>query len=160
MADGGERLSVRMVETLAAVPAALWDACAGADNPFLSHAFLEALEASGSVTARTGWLPQHLLLEDAAGRLLGAVPLYLKSHSYGEYVFDHGWASAYERAGGRYYPKLQTCVPFTPVTGPRLLLHPEAGPEAADLLVAALVEVARRRKVSSLHVTFPTEREW
>jgi len=159
MADGGERLSVRMIESLASVPAAQWDACAGPDNPFLSHAFLDALEVSGSATARTGWLPQHLLLENAAGRVLGAVPLYLKSHSYGEYVFDHGWASAYERADGRYYPKLQACVPFTPVTGPRLLLHPDAGPEAADLLIAALVGVAKRRKVSSLHVTFPTESE-
>jgi uncharacterized protein len=160
MADGGERFSVRVVERLAEIPAAKWDACAGTDNPFLSHAFLEALEASGSATARTGWLPQHLLLEDEAGRLLGAVPLYLKSHSYGEYVFDHGWASALERAGGRYYPKLQCCVPFTPATGPRLLLHPEAGEDAADTLIAALVEVARRRKVSSLHVTFPREVEW
>jgi uncharacterized protein len=160
MADGGERLSVRMVEKLADVPAAAWDACAGDENPFLSHAFLESLEASGSATAKTGWLPQHLLLEDGDGRVLGAVPLYLKSHSYGEYVFDHGWASALERAGGHYYPKLQCCVPFTPATGPRLLLHPEAGEDAADLLVAALVEVARRRKVSSLHVTFPTEGEW
>jgi uncharacterized protein len=160
MADGGERLSVRVVERLAEVPAAHWDACAGPDNPFLCHAFLEALEASGSAIGRTGWLPQHLLLENAAGRLLGAVPLYLKSHSYGEYVFDHGWASALERAGGRYYPKLQCCVPFTPATGPRLLLHPESGEDAADTLVAALIEVAKRRKVSSLHVTFPTEGEW
>jgi predicted N-acyltransferase len=160
MADGGERLSVRVVEKLADVPAARWDACAGPDNPFLCHAFLEALEASGSATGRTGWLPQHLLLEDAAGRLLGAVPLYLKSHSYGEYVFDHGWASALERAGGRYYPKLQCCVPFTPATGPRLLLHPESGEDAADTLVAALIEVAKRRKVSSLHVTFPRAAEW
>ncbi len=160
MADGGERLSVRVVERLAEVPADAWDACAGPDNPFLCHAFLEALEASGSATAKTGWLPQHLLLEDAKGRLLGAVPLYLKSHSYGEYVFDHGWASAFERAGGRYYPKLQCCVPFTPATGPRLLLRPEAGEDAADTLVAALVEVAKRRKVSSLHVTFPREAEW
>ncbi len=160
MADGGENLTVRVVEKLAEIPAAAWDACAGADNPFLSHAFLEALEASGSATGKTGWLPQHLALEDQAGRVLGAVPLYLKSHSYGEYVFDHGWADAYERAGGRYYPKLQACVPFTPATGPRLLLHPEAGEEAADLLVEAMIEVARRRKVSSLHVTFPTEAEW
>jgi hypothetical protein len=160
MADGGERLQVRMVEELKAVPAAAWNACAGPDNPFVCHEFLEALEASGSATAETGWLPQHLLLESEDGRLLGAVPLYLKSHSYGEYVFDHGWAAALERAGGRYYPKLQACVPFTPATGPRLLIHPEAGPEAADYLVAALVEVARRRKVSSLHVTFPTEPEW
>lgn len=87
------------------------------------------------------------------------MPLYLKSHSYGEYVFDHGWAAALERAGGHYYPKLQACVPFTPATGPRLLLHPEAGRDCAGVMVAALVEVARRHKVSSLHVTFPTEAE-
>jgi predicted N-acyltransferase len=160
MADGGDRLTVRVVERLKDVPATAWDACAGRDNPFVCHAFLEALEASGSATARTGWLPQHLLLEDRAGRLLGAVPMYLKSHSYGEYVFDHGWASALERAGGRYYPKLQVSVPFTPATGPRLLIHPEAGPDTTELLIGAMVEVARRHKVSSLHVTFPTEREW
>ena len=160
MADGGDRLTVRVVERVAEVPAAAWDACAGPDYPFLLHAFLEALEASGSATGETGWLPQHLLLEDSRGRLLGAAPLYLKGHSYGEYVFDHGWAAAYERAGGRYYPKLQCAVPFTPITGPRLLIHPDAGPDAADLLAAAMVEVARRHKVSSLHVTFPTRAEW
>ena len=160
MADGGDRLTVRIVDRLAGVSAAAWDACAGDDNPFVSYAFLEALEASGSATAEAGWLPQHLLLEDGEGRLLGAVPLYLKSHSYGEYVFDHGWASAYERAGGRYYPKLQAAVPFTPVTGQRLLLHPDAAPDASELLIAALIEVAQRRKVSSLHVTFPTRAEW
>src|SRR5215467_7696055 len=124
MADGSERVTVKVVSRLAELSASDWDACAGDDNPFLSFAFLDALEASGSATAESGWLPQHLALEDETGRLLGAVPLYLKSHSYGEYIFDHGWASAYERAGGRYYPKLQACVPLTPVTGPRLLLHP------------------------------------
>ena len=160
MADGSDRFTVRVIDKLKDIPAAAWDACAGADNPFLSHAFLEALEASGSATPKTGWLPQHLVLEDSTGKLLGAAPLYLKSHSYGEYVFDHGWASAYERAGGEYYPKLQAAVPFTPVTGPRLLVHPEADEEVADLLVGAMVEVAKRRKVSSLHVTFPTEAEW
>jgi uncharacterized protein len=158
--DGGDRLTVRVVERLAAVPAAAWDACAGSDHPFVSHAFLDALEESRSATQETGWLPQHLLLEDAAGRLIGAVPLYLKSHSYGEYVFDHGWAAAYERAGGKYYPKLQCAVPFTPVTGPRLLLRPDAPNNAAELLIAALVEVARRHKVSSLHVTFPSFAQW
>jgi hypothetical protein len=160
MADGGDGVTVKVVRRLADIAAAEWDACAGTDDPFLSHAFLEALEASGSATAETGWLPQHLALEDEGGRLLGAVPLYLKSHSYGEYVFDWGWASAYERAGGRYYPKLQCAVPFTPVTGPRLLLRPDAPAEAADALVAAMVELARRHKVSSLHVTFPTRGEW
>ena len=160
MADGGDSFTVRVVSELKEMSATAWDACAGSDNPFLSHAFLEALEASGSATGETGWLPQHLALESADGRLLGAVPLYLKSHSYGEYIFDWGWASAYERAGGRYYPKLQCAVPFTPVTGPRLLLHPDAEDAVADTLVAAMVEVARRHKVSSLHVTFPTEAEW
>ncbi len=160
MADGGGSATVRVVSGLADIAPAEWDACAGGSDPFLSHAFLEALEASGSATAETGWLPQHLALEDEKGRLLGAAPLYLKSHSYGEYVFDWGWASAYERAGGRYYPKLQCSVPFTPVTGPRLLLRPDAPPAAADALIAAMIELARRHKVSSLHVTFPTRREW
>ncbi len=160
MADGGGGVTVKVVPAIAAIPAAEWDACAGDDNPFLSHAFLEALEASGSATAETGWLPQHLALEDDSGRLLGAVPLYLKNHSYGEYVFDWGWASAYERAGGSYYPKLQCSVPFTPVTGQRLLLRQDAGPAAFDALAAAMVELGRRHKVSSVHVTFPTEAEW
>jgi predicted N-acyltransferase len=160
MPDGGGPARVRIVDRLAEVPAAAWDACAGSGNPFLSHAFLEALEASGSATAKTGWLPQHVLVEDAEGRLLAAAPLYLKSHSQGEYVFDHGWAQAYERAGGSYYPKLQAAVPFTPVTGPRLLVRPGAPPDTAETLIAALVEVARAHKVSSLHVTFPTREEW
>jgi predicted N-acyltransferase len=157
--DGGDAVTVRIVPRLADIPAAEWDACAGPANPFLAHAFLEALEASGSATSETGWLPQHLALEDDDGKLMGAVPLYLKSHSYGEYVFDWGWASAYERAGGRYYPKLQCAVPFTPVTGPRLLLRPDAGSDAAATLIAAMLEMARRHKVSSLHITFPTEGE-
>jgi len=159
MPDGGGPARIRIVDGLAEVPAAAWDACAGSDNPFLSHAFLEALEASGSATAKTGWLPQHVLVEDAKGRLLAAAPLYLKSHSQGEYVFDHGWAQAYERAGGSYYPKLQAAVPFTPVTGPRLLVRPDAPPDTAETLIAALIEVARAHKVSSLHVTFPTREE-
>ncbi|HKF73663.1 MAG TPA: GNAT family N-acetyltransferase [Stellaceae bacterium] len=160
MPDGGGPARVRVLESLAEVSAAAWDACAGGDNPFLSHAFLEALEASGSATARTGWLPQHVLVEDADGRLLAAAPVYLKSHSQGEYVFDHGWAQAYERAGGSYYPKLQAAVPFTPVTGPRLLVCPDAPPDTTETLIAALIEVARAHKVSSLHVTFPTRGEW
>ena len=156
--DGADRLTLRVVDRLAKVPAAAWDACAG-DHPFVTHAFLQALEESGSATAETGWLPQHLLLEDSGGKLIGAAPLYVKSHSYGEYVFDHGWADAYERAGGRYYPKLLAAVPFTPVPGPRLLLRPEAGADAMRLLIAGLLEVAKRTEVSSLHVTFPTRAE-
>ncbi len=105
--DGSDRLTIKVVEQLSRIRAADWDECAGPDNPFVSHAFLDALEASNSACAETGWLPQHLVLEDGNRNLLGAVPMYLKSHSYGEYVFDHGWAQAIERAGGRYYPKLQ-----------------------------------------------------
>ena len=136
------------------------DACAGADNPFVGHAFFAALEDSGSVTPDTGWLPRHLALFDDAGGVLACAPLYLKSHSYGEYVFDWGWAEAYERAGGRYYPKLQMAVPFTPITGRRLLLRPDAPAEAADTLAGAMVQLAQQLQVSSLHVTFPTAGEW
>ncbi|MBW7998480.1 MAG: GNAT family N-acetyltransferase, partial [Candidatus Glassbacteria bacterium] len=129
MPDGREPTTVKVLGSLGEVPAAQWDACAGADDPFLSHAFLSALEDSGSASARSGWLPRHLVVEDGAGAVIAAAPLYLKSHSYGEYVFDWSWADAYERAGGRYYPKLQSAVPFTPVTGRRLLVRPGADAE-------------------------------
>jgi uncharacterized protein len=160
MPDGGEELSVKLHRSIDGIGRDAWDGCAGADNPFLGYAFLEAMEASGSATAHTGWQPQHLTLEDSRGRVLGAAPLYLKNHSYGEYVFDHGWAAAYERAGGRYYPKLQCAVPFTPATGPRVLVHPDAPEEGAVTLIAGMIALARRHKVSSLHVTFPTEADW
>src|SRR5258708_25076930 len=156
MPDGGGAFTIRVIDRIAAIPAVDWDACGGADNPFLSHAFLDALEESGSATGENGWLPQHLALEDSDGRLLAAAPLYLKGHSYGEYVFDHGWANAYERAGGRYYPKLQCAVPFTPVTGSRLLVHPAVGPEGgaaiAEAPIQGMLELARRHKGSSVHV--------
>jgi len=162
---------VRVVHRIADVPASAWDACArGQDssgdracpaNPFISHAFLHALEESGSATQRTGWLPQHPILEDAAGGIAGCMPCYLKSHSFGEYVFDHAWADAYERAGGNYYPKLQCAVPFTPVTGRRLLVR--GGTERAEreaLLLRAAATLSERIGASSLHVTFPTKEEW
>ena len=162
MPDGGDAIIIKIVDDIGRIPAAEWDACAapaGAPlNPFVCHGFLHALERTGCTNAETGWLPQHLVVEDAAGALVAAMPLYLKSHSYGEYVFDHGWADAFERAGGRYYPKLQAAVPFTPATGPRLLVRP--GPRAEEhraALVAGVVELARRMGVSSVHVTFPTE---
>jgi len=158
MPDGQEPTTIRIVDSIGAVEAARWDACAGDGNPFVAHAFLAALEDSGSVRAETGWLPQHLLAESGTGELLGVAPMYLKGHSYGEYVFDHGWAAAYERAGGRYYPKLQVAVPFTPVPGPRLLVKP--GPLAESvrkILIQGMIEVARRSGVSSLHVTFADE---
>ncbi|MES0879169.1 GNAT family N-acetyltransferase [Roseibium sp. SCP14] len=130
-------------------------------NPFLSHAFLDALESSGCATGDTGWLPRHLILEDETGTVLGAVPAYLKSHSQGEYVFDHGWADAFYRAGGEYYPKLQISVPFTPATGRRFLtgagVNREAGLQA---LAAGLVQLCKRTGASSVHSTFLTEAEW
>jgi len=130
-------------------------------NPFISHSFLSALEASGSAVARAGWQPQHLVADASDGRVLGVAPCYLKSHSRGEYVFDHAWADAYERAGGDYYPKLQVSVPFTPVTGRRLLVRPGPDAEAARTgLAAGLVELCRMRQASSVHLTFLTEPEW
>jgi predicted N-acyltransferase len=202
-----EKLSVRVESSIAAIPAATWDACAyGAPleaaskksakplrgladsardqstheeleskseqaalsepvpdrhNPFISHAFLSSLEESGCVSARSGWAPQHLLVEDATGAVLAAMPCYLKNHSRGEYVFDHGWAEAFEHAGGHYYPKLQVSVPFTPVTGPRLLVRPGPKMESARAaLVAGALQLCKRREASSLHVTFAPESEW
>ncbi len=130
-------------------------------NPFLSHHFLSALEVSKSVGGRSGWLPQHVLVKAADGTLIAAAPCYLKSHSRGEYVFDAGWAEAFARAGGSYYPKLQVAVPFTPVTGRRLLLRP--GPHAEEArrgLAGGLVELCRLDEASGVHVTFATEPEF
>lgn len=164
MPDGRDAVAIKVVKSLSEVSAEAWDACAGTDNPFVRHAFLSALEDSGSATAQTGWMGQHLLIEDPAGGLAACAPLYLKNHSYGEYVFDWGWADAYERAGGRYYPKLQCSVPFTPVTGPRLLVN-KAMPggqqsEMRAALIAGMAQLAGNLGVSSVHVTFPTEDEW
>ena len=149
MADGD--LIARVAPGVGAIPAAEWDALAGGGNPFVSHAFLTALEDSGSVGPGTGWDPAPIVIEDARGTLLAAMPAWLKSHSQGEYVFDHAWADAWHRAGGRYYPKLQIAVPFTPATGPRLLLADEA--YAAPLLRAAETLCAQNG-LSSAHATF------
>jgi predicted N-acyltransferase len=152
-----EQISLTVHKAIAEIPAAEWDACAGDINPTLSHTFLQAMEESGSAIGRTGWAPQHLSLSDDTGRIVGIVPLYLKSHSYGEYVFDYGWADAYERAGGRYYPKALSGVPFTPVPGPRLLVRPDAPPETKSHLIAGLAEFTRQRSISSLHINFPED---
>ena len=153
--------TARVLNGIGEVGAADWDACAGHANPFVAHAFLAAAEESGSATAETGWAPQHIVVEDHAGRIQGAMPLYLKSHSQGEYVFDHGWADAFERAGGRYYPKFLSAVPFCPVTGPRLMARPGPGSAAArQALIAAGVEVTARAGVSSLHINFLEEADW
>ena len=132
------------------------------NNPFVTHEFLSSLEESQSVGGRTGWQPRHLLAEDSEGvALLGAAPCYVKSHSRGEYVFDHGWADAFERAGGDYYPKLQIAVPYTPVTGPRLLAVPGRLETAIrGALAGAIAEITAANELSSTHVTFLTEREW
>jgi uncharacterized protein len=184
-------LRIRIAQSLAEVPAHAWNMCAGgaveiaaqpnpelnstagdnlypalstrghSPNPFVSHEFLSALEASRSVGGRTGWQPRHLLAEDVAGELLGVAPCYLKTHSRGEYVFDHGWAEAFERAGGDYYPKLQVAVPFTPVTGPRLLARAGLESEAVrGALADALVQITTASELSSAHVTFLTRDEW
>jgi predicted N-acyltransferase len=181
-------LRLRIVPALSEVDPAAWDACANPQvrnvvkvdseitqastrgpnvksdnlpyNPFISFDFLNALEISGSAVALTGWQPQHVLAETSEGEILGVVPCYLKSHSRGEYVFDRGWAEAYERAGGQYYPKLQVSVPFTPATGRRLLLRPGPSDEHVRAgLAAGLVELCRRHDASSVHVTFMPKAE-
>ena len=144
-------LTARVAPSVGSLPAAEWDALAGGGNPFVSHAFLTALEDSGSVGPGSGWSPAPLAIEDGAGHLLAALPAYAKDHSQGEYVFDHAWADAWERAGGRYYPKLQIAVPFTPATGPRLLL---ADPAYAPPLLRAAETLCRRHGFSSAHATF------
>jgi predicted N-acyltransferase len=142
---------IRVGDGIAGVDAQAWDALAGPGNPFLSHAFLSALEDSGSVAAQSGWQSVPILLEDEGGELLGAVPLYAKSHSQGEYVFDHNWADAYEHAGGRYYPKLLAAVPFTPVPGPRLLVRDRAHVTA---LIAGIEGLGEQNGLSSAHANF------
>ena len=178
-----KELRVQVVDAIGVVGAAAWDGCANpaaaaackADesptaqdldqeniyNPFISHDFLSVLEESHSVGGRSGWHVQHLLVTTSDGALIAAAPCYLKSHSRGEYVFDRGWAEAYERAGGSYYPKLQVAVPFTPATGRRLLVRP--GPEAASArqaLAHGLLELCRHDSTSGVHVTFATEPEF
>ena len=147
-------ITARIAEGVRAVPADQWDACAGTGNPFLSHAFLSALEASGSVGGRSGWQPLPIIVDDAAGMPVAIAPAYAKGHSQGEYVFDHAWADAWERAGGDYYPKLQIAVPFTPVPGPRLLLRDA---EQAPALIGAIEAVVRQNGLSSAHATFVDE---
>ena len=150
--DEPHTLTMRVTGSLAEIPAGHWDALAGS-QPFLRHAFLHAFERSGCVGPGTGWTPCHLTLWEG-GRLAAALPLYEKTHSLGEFVFDWSWAEAWERAGGRYYPKLLTGIPFTPVAGRRLLA---AGPAARTALIDQALAFARARALSSWHVTFPGE---
>ncbi|MBN8982360.1 MAG: N-acetyltransferase [Rhizobiales bacterium] len=171
-------ISLEAVSSVAQISAEDWNACANppcassiattdsrgdskaAYNPFVSHAFFSALEASVSASPRTGWGPRHLIAR-AGGKIAGIVPCYLKNHSQGEYVFDHGWADAFERAGGNYYPKLQATVPFTPATGPRLLVRPgENGSRVREALAGGLIGLCNATQASSVHVTFARRDEW
>lgn len=148
-------LTVSVLTEISGISAADWDGAGGEGNPFVSHRFLAALEQSGSVGEENGWYPSHLIarLDD---RVVGVAPCYLKTNSQGEYIFDHGWAEAYERAGGAYYPKMQCAVPFTPVTGPRLLAQ---DPRIRRALLQAMIEVTRQSGLSGVHLTFCSEDE-
>jgi predicted N-acyltransferase len=150
MADRESEIVAKVASGVAGLNAAAWDRLAGAE-PFVGHAFLSALEDSGSVGPGTGWTPAPILVEDGASHVVACAPAYLKTHSQGEYVFDHGWAAAWERAGGQYYPKLQVSVPFTPVPGPRLLGH------RPQQLLAAMEEIVVQNDMSSAHITFTNE---
>jgi predicted N-acyltransferase len=157
--------TIQVLSGLSEIDAASWDRNANPNlkkyNPFVSYAFLKALEDAECVRPGVGWQPQHLVLNRGSGEIDGCMPLYAKSHSKGEYVFDYGWAEAYENAGGSYYPKLLAAVPFTPVPGPRLLVHD--GPEQAErrgLLATGAIELVKRHNVSSFHLNFLEEAEW
>jgi uncharacterized protein len=153
-------MKLNAFESVAAIPAERWNGLSNPDpktfNPFVSHAFYLAVEQSKSACAKSGWAGRHLVLEDA-GEIVGVAPCYLKSHSFGEYVFDHGWADAYARAGGRYYPKLQCAVPFTPVTGPRLFAPT---PHLRAALAQGLIDLTRETAASSAHITFLPEADY
>ena len=154
-----EQLTLSLHKSIGEIAAADWDDCAGAGNPFVRHGFLACVEESGSANARTGWLPQHAVLRDGGGRVMACAPMYAKSHSYGEYVFDHGWAHALERAGGQYYPKLQVAVPFSPVPGRRLLVRP-GGDVPISVLAGALEQACGELGTSGVHATFCSADEW
>ena len=156
----GSEFSARLAGRAFDIGRTAWDACAGTENPFTRYEFFDAVEASGSATAKTGWRPLHLVVERDR-QIEGILPLYLKNHSQGEYVFDHAWADALERAGGDYYPKLQSCVPFTPATGRRMLIAP-GGDESAmrAALLSTGANAVKELHASSLHITFLTEDEW
>ena len=149
----GSALNLHIGTEMAAIDAAEWDALAGLANPFISHAFLQALEKGGAVGGDSGWDPMHLLLRSDDGQLLGAMPNYLKHHSYGEYIFDHGWANAFERAGGAYYPKLLAAVPFTPATGPRFLVR-DNRTDLKTALAKGMETLMEKYQLSSAHINF------
>ncbi|MDO9249121.1 MAG: GNAT family N-acetyltransferase [Phenylobacterium sp.] len=159
------KAAVKVSRRIAEIGREGWDACAGnpdyAANPFVSFDFLDIVEESGCAVERMGWGPQHLSVDDEDGKVAAVMPLYLKSHSQGEYIFDHSWAEAYERAGGQYYPKLISAAPFTPATGPRLLVRPDIDVETArKTLLTGAVTLCERYGSSGVHINFPTDDEW
>jgi uncharacterized protein len=161
----GLRAEVSLHRRISEIGRTAWNDCAGnpdyAANPFVGYDFLDIAEESGCAAPRTGWAPQHLAVRDAAGEVAAVAPVYLKSHSQGEYVFDHSWADAYERAGGRYYPKLVSAAPFSPVTGPRLLVRPDVDrDEGRRMLLSGAITVCEKMDVSTLGINFPTADEW
>jgi hypothetical protein len=161
----GVKPAVRIHGRIKEIGRAAWDACAAAPdyqaNPFVAYDFLDALEQTHCAVERAGWGPRHISVDDEAGRIAAVMPLYLKSHSQGEYIFDHAWADAYERAGGSYYPKLLCASPFSPVSGPRLLVRPDVDREAARrILLGGALTVCERMHASSLHINFLSEDEW
>ena len=161
-----QEVEITVIGSLREIAPAEWDACACPEaalggrplDPFTTHRFLHALEASGSVGPGTGWQPQYLIAR-MAGQIIGVAPLYAKSHSQGEYIFDHNWAHALERAGGRYYPKLQIAVPHTPATGRRFLVHPDFAETGFQALLQGALQLAENNRLSSLHATFCTQEE-
>ena len=163
--DAERELKIAVHDGAAEIAKSDWNACASGDggrpaNPFLEHDFFLALEGSGSARTRTGWAPQHLSLTDNTGRMVALMPAYLKSHSQGEYVFDHGWAEAFQRAGGRYYPKLQISIPFTPVPAPKLLVRDAEDDGARRALLKAAEALVQEHDVSSAHATFLTDADF
>jgi predicted N-acyltransferase len=161
----GVKSAVRIHGRIREIGQDAWDACAAAAeyqaNPFVAYDFLDVLEETNCAVERAGWGPRHISVEDDHGRIAAVMPLYLKSHSQGEYIFDHAWADAYERAGGRYYPKLLCASPFSPVTGPRMLVRPDVDRQAAwRVLLGGALTVCERSHASSLHINFLTEDEW
>ena len=155
---GGNTLNLHVSTEMGAIDADEWDAIAGKKNPFVSHAFLTALETGGAVGGNSGWSAMHLLLRSENGQLLGAMPHYLKHHSYGEYIFDHSWANAFERAGGTYYPKLLGAIPFTPASGPRLLVRDGRRDHKVALARGAL-RLLNEYQLSSAHINFLPEQD-
>jgi predicted N-acyltransferase len=150
---------ITLHERIDRIPADDWNRCAGGINPMQSHGFLKALEDSHSASAEQGWMPRHITLEDQTGHIHGVMPLYIKSHSYGEYVFDHSWANAWERAGGQYYPKAQSAIPFTPVPGQRLMVNSPEPDAAFAALANGAIQATEAMGLSSLHVTFLSKEE-